>query len=323
MEFYSNVHTAFFLINMLLVMFIIFLDRREAAVTWSWLIVLLFLPVLGFFLYLLFGQNVSGGRWYKNHPDVSHRIPELVKDQTRRIEQEQFVYKDPSVFRYQDLIYMNLTANGSPLTQDNRVEIFTDGQDKFKKLLECIEEAKDHIHLLYYKVRNDTLGHQILKALTAKAKEGVKVRFLYDDIGCYGLSGVFFKELKEAGGEVVSFFSSAVPFLNLRMNYRNHRKIAVIDGKIGFIGGFNIGKEYIGLDPKIGHWRDTHLKLTGGAVHMLQAIFLTDWNQSRKHRTSFEPRYYPVPELQGKPWYRSSPAGRMPSWIILKTLLSR
>jgi cardiolipin synthase len=291
----------FFLINILFVIVIIFLERRNVTITWSWLIVLIFIPIFGFFLFILFGQNVRKGNFYKTTSEASQWLSELVHVQIQQIEQEQFVYKDPSVLTYRDMIYMNLTAaNYSPFNQDNRVEIFTNGQEKFYELIQCIEKAKDHIHLLYYKVRNDELGIKIIKALTEKAKEGVKVRFLYDDIGSSRLSGTFFAELRKAGGEVTSFFSSKIPFLNPKINYRNHRKVVVIDGQIGFIGGINIGKEYLGLDPKIGYWRDTHLKLTGSAVHVLQAFFISDWNQSLKHFISFDPRYYPATDMHGE-----------------------
>lgn len=196
--------------------------------------------------------------------------------------------------KYQDMIYMNLTTSRFPLSQDNQVEIFINGQDKFNALIQCIENAKDHIHLLYYKVRNDELGTRVIEALIKKAQEGVKVRFLYDAIGSSGLPGNFFTDLRKAGGEVSVFFPSKIPFVNLRINYRNHRKIAVIDGEIGFIGGFNIGKEYLSLNPNIGYWRDTHLKLTGSAVHSLQAHFFLDWNFSLGQSVSSEPKYYPA-----------------------------
>ncbi|MBP1155377.1 MULTISPECIES: cardiolipin synthase [unclassified Paenibacillus] len=235
------------------------------------------------------------GKFYKlNHEQIFQSILTLAQKQAQQIKQKQLVYKNPTALYYKDMIYLNLLMNDSPLQQDNQVEIFIDGQDKFNALFQCIQEAKDHIHLLYYKVKNDALGTRMMNALVQKAKEGVHVKLLYDDIGSPGLTSDFFVDLKKAGGETTAFFSSKIPFVNPRINYRNHRKIVVIDGEIGFIGGFNIGKEYLGLDPGIGYWRDTHLKLTGGAVHILQAHFFLDWNISRKHPVSFEPKYYPT-----------------------------
>ena len=133
----------------------------------------------------------------------------------------------------------------------------------------------------YYIFRKDDIGQQLMQALIKKAKEGVKVRLLYDDLGSRRLTKRFFRELREAGGEVEAFFASKLRIINLRINFRNHRKLAIIDGKIGYLGGFNIGDEYLGKDPKFGYWRDTHLRISGTAVlEYLLDPFYPDWNQA-------------------------------------------
>ncbi|GAB6179858.1 cardiolipin synthase [Desulfotomaculum defluvii] len=208
-------------------------------------------------------------------------------------------YHDPAMVDYQDMIYMNLTSNNSPFTQDNEVEIFTDGKSKFTSLIKSIKEAKDHIHLLYYIVRNDELSQHLVQVLAQRAREGVQVRFLYDAIGFVGMSKKIWRPLLEAGGEVASFFPSFIPYVNIRLNYRNHRKLVVIDGHTGYIGGFNIGNEYLGLDPQLGFWRDTHLKVSGSAVQIMQANFFLDWNLSAKCPINYERRYFPTVDGQG------------------------
>jgi cardiolipin synthase len=190
------------------------------------------------------------------------------------------------------MVYMLLNSNQAYLTRDNQVEIYTDGNDKFKALLEAIGGAQDHIHMEYYILRKDELGKKVIDALTRKAREGVEVRWLYDALGCSKVPKKFYHELLEAGGKVAPFFPSLIPFINLRFNYRNHRKIAIIDGKIGFIGGFNIGDEYLGKGP-LGYWRDSHLKIQGTAVSALQVRFILDWNFAAKDDVKLSSRYFP------------------------------
>ena len=175
---------------------------------------------------------------------------------------------------------MNLTTNNAVLTQDNDVKIFKDGSDKFEALIEDILTAKDHIHIQYYIFKLDNLGQRIINAVIKKVKQGVKVRILYDEMGSRGVRKSHFKELTALGGEVEVFFPSILPMINPRLNFRNHRKIVVIDGRIGYIGGFNVGDEYLGLSKKFGYWRDTHLRIEGSAVHPLQTRFILDWNQA-------------------------------------------
>ncbi|MCZ8522874.1 MULTISPECIES: cardiolipin synthase [Paenibacillus] len=282
-------------INFVLAIPIIFLERRNIGVTWAWLMVLLFLPVLGFFLYLVFGQNLARRQLYKMKRRSERVVRAVAHEQVYRIDQGSMEYRNTAAEAYQPLIHLNLKSGHSILTQNNEVTVLTEGREKFDALLGQLQEAKEHIHLLYYKISYDKIGSDLLTILVDKARSGVKVRLLYDAIGSPGLPRKWAKELTRSGAEVYPFFPSLVPYLNLKINYRNHRKVAVIDGKTGFIGGFNIGNEYLGLDPRIGHWRDTHLMLRGGAVYELQRYFLMDWSLASgqtvpdKEQTAFFP----------------------------------
>lgn len=228
-------------------------------------------------------------------------VDELISNQIAAISERKFSYLSDVEAEYHDLIYLHLLNNDALLTQDNKVDIFTDGKEKFKCLLKDIKKAKDHIHLQYYIFRKDDIGEKLLKALVEKAKEGVKVRILYDDLGSRRLPKRFFKELRQAGGEVEVFFASKLRIVNLRINFRNHRKLVIIDGKIGYLGGFNIGDEYLGLDDKFGYWRDTHLRIKGGAVHEIQTRFILDWNQaSYRHDISYSENLFPKDISAGK-----------------------
>ncbi len=179
--------------------------------------------------------------------------------------------------RYASLIQYNLQEGQAPLTRNNQVEIFTDGNDKFQSLLQELKAAKTYIHIQYYIIKNDQLWQEITSVLKQKAKAGVEVRIVFDSVGCRKMEKQEWENLKEAGVQVAEFFPVWFKKGQLRLNFRSHRKIVVIDGKVGFVGGFNIGKEYIGLDEKFGYWRDTHLKIEGDAVASLNMRFLLDW----------------------------------------------
>ncbi|MEI7025325.1 cardiolipin synthase [Paenibacillus sp. y28] len=278
----NDLYTLMFIVNVGLAMVVIFLERRNIGVTWAWLMVLLFLPAAGFILYLIFGQNLSKMKLYKINKRSRQIMSGLISSQQRQLAKDEIEFKDPSMADYRDMIYMNLTSSSAYYTQNNKVHIFTDGKQKFDSLLETMEAATDHIHLMYYIVQNDSLGKQIVEVLTRKAAEGVQVRFLYDRLGSHRISNKFFQSLIAAGGQAAAFFPSRIPYLNFRVNYRNHRKLAIIDGKFGYIGGFNIGQEYLGMDRRFGYWRDTHLLIQGNAVGQMQAQFLLDWNLASK-----------------------------------------
>jgi cardiolipin synthase len=260
--------------------------------------VLFFLPGLGFVIYLLLGQNLSRRKIYKIQEDRIKFVQSFIEDQLAELPNTPF--NDPNAHQYLDMIYMNMKTAYSVYTQNNEVEIFTNGQAKFTSLFQAIEEAKDHIHLMYYIVHDGILGRSLIDLLSKKAAAGVKVRFLYDDVGSYELPRHFFDKLIESKGEVAAFFPSKIPYFNLRVNYRNHRKLAIIDGSIGYIGGFNIGDEYLGLDPHFGYWRDTHLKITGTGVLQMQAQFGLDWNLCSSKQIITDLRYFPPIEPIGK-----------------------
>ncbi|MNI00962.1 Major cardiolipin synthase ClsA [compost metagenome] len=299
MAIFQDLFSYLFVLNLLLAGTVIFLERKNVAATWAWLMILYFIPAVGFILYLILGQNLKRRKIYKIKTDRMESIQKIVRNQFEQLEEGRIAYNDPSIEHYDDMIYMNLGTAYAVFTQDNQVEVFTDGKKKFDSLLTDISHAKNHIHLVYFIVRNDELGRRLVKALAEKAKEGVEVRFLYDDIGT-SLPKKFFRELLDAGGQVAAFFPSRVPYLNTRINFRNHRKLVIIDGTYGYIGGFNIGNEYLGIDERFGYWRDTHLKLQGGAVLQIQAQFSLDWNLAAADNLPFIARYFPMPTSIGK-----------------------
>lgn len=308
----------FLILNIILAGFVVFLERRDASATWAWLLVLFFIPVAGFVLYLIFGQNLSRKKIFEWKDTNKIGIMEITKYQIELLQKGEFIFNDNRTSRYQDLIYMLLVNDRAVLTQDNHVEIFTDGEHKFKSLLDDIKTAEDHIHLVYYIIRNDKLGKELLDALTKKAKEGVAVKVLYDAMGSRRLPRKFFRPLIEAGGKVSVFFPAILPHLNLQVNYRNHRKLAIIDGEIGYVGGFNIGDEYLGLNKKFGYWRDTHLKICGKAVYAMQTRFILDWNQASSTKIRYEDRLFPELEAIGETDVQIVSSGPDSEWEQIK-----
>ncbi|WP_068673926.1 cardiolipin synthase [Oceanobacillus sp. Castelsardo] len=280
------------IMNIILGISIVFLERKNPPSTWAWLMVLLFIPILGFALYLVFGRSLYRKRIFTWDRKTWVEFKKNVKDQMEVFHNYQFRFNNPEMQEYSDIVYLHLRNDEAVFTQDNDIQIFTDGKEKFESLIADLERAEDHIHLQYYILRNDELGQRIARTLIKKAKQGVEVRLLYDDMGSRSLSKKFLQKLRKEGVQIEAFFPSTFFKINLEINYRNHRKLAIIDGKIGYIGGFNIGDEYLGKKKKFGYWRDTHLRVKGHAVNSMQTRFVLDWNHASRQDILYDERYY-------------------------------
>ncbi|MEC5424389.1 cardiolipin synthase [Virgibacillus sp. C22-A2] len=292
MEILSYLLGFIMIFNVALGISIIFLERKDASATWAWLMVLLFIPIAGFFLYLIFGKPISNRRIFTWDTKSRLGVKTAVQSQLRSLEEKNFTFKHKEWKEYEDLFYFHLRNDDAIFTQDNKVDLYTDGVKKFDALFMDMEKAKDHIHLLYYIIRDDELGKRLAEVLIKKANEGVEVRVLFDDMGSRSLGRKYIRRLRNAGALVEAFFPPKIPKINFKINFRNHRKLAIIDGKIGYIGGFNIGDEYLGKDKKFGYWRDTHLRIYGDAVRNMQTRFILDWNQASRNDIFYEERYY-------------------------------
>lgn len=278
-------------INLIFSIIIVFFQRRDPKAVWTWLLVLYFIPIVGFILYLVICQDM-----YKSHmfkvKEVEDGLNSTISMQeevlkTKAHDKDDFIYSE-----FADLALYNLEVEGAILTDTNELEIFTDGVKKFNDLISEMKNATDYIHMQYYIIRNDELFDEIRKVLIEKARQGVEVRILYDAMGCRMFPGKLLKELRAAGIEITAFFPASLKWFHLRLNYRNHRKIVVIDGKVAYVGGFNVGREYISKDPKFGYWRDTHLKVWGDAVMALQMRFALDWNFATRKNLFTDSRYF-------------------------------
>lgn len=272
-----------FLINLFFSVIIVFFQRRDPKSVWTWLLALNFIPVAGVVFYLLFGQDLQKSKMFRIK-EVEDRLRCSVKNQEQG---NDLVLRD-----YGSLVLYNLETSGAVLTVNNDLEIFTDGRKKFEDLRQELRKAKRYIHIQYYIIKNDEVFQSIVPILVEKVKEGVEVRVLADGMGGRFMPKKCWKEMRQAGIRVGIFFPPVLGRLNLRVNYRNHRKIVVIDGQTGYVGGFNIGREYISKVPAFGYWRDTHLKLKGDAVISLQIRFALDWNYAVKENLFLQSKYF-------------------------------
>ena len=254
--------------------FIIFIENRSPQSTLAWFLVLALFPIGGVLLYCLFGRS----RWRR-------------KKHLRRSEEKRKLFREILEEKRLDLSFTSSLSErsarltqvvqkfgGGPVANNTTTKLLTNGDQTFTNIIQAIENATHHIHIQYYIYRADEIGTKIRDALIKKAKSGVIVRFLYDGIGSNSLRKRFLQPMKDAGIEVMAFDPVLSAWRPLEtVNYRNHRKIVIVDGEIGFTGGLNVGDEYLGRSKKFPIWRDSHLRIEGKALYKLQAIFLEDW----------------------------------------------
>lgn len=288
------------------VVLVVITDNRNPLKTLPWIIVLLFAPVVGLVFYFFFGQNLSKQRIIsrRTRKRITMQLVEAEHTGTPGIPNEHRPLAE--------LLSNSILA--VPL-YGSRITPYTDGASKMEALLECISRARHHIHIQYYILADDATGCRLRDALIAKAREGVAVRVLYDDVGCSGVKKAFFKAMRREGIEVYAFLHVKFPRFTSKVNYRNHRKIVVIDGRVGFLGGMNIADRYV-RGTAWGTWRDTHFCVEGSGVAGLQASFLSDWSATTKRQVA-GPEYYPTPERHTDNVLQIVPSGPFGKWRTL------
>lgn len=254
----------------------ILLENRNPLKTHSYLLLLLLVPVGGLIIYLFFGQHIRKRRIFSKNQLINTAFGQKYVDEYLSLErvtqQNQALVSDKF-----DKLVQFLNRDLSPLTRKNRIEILKNGEEKFRTLIEALKQAENHIHVEYYIFVNDEIGGQISRILMEKAQRGVEVRMIVDGVGSFQLNKAYFDNMRQTGVEIYEFMPVLFPSFTSKINYRNHRKIIVIDGKTGFTGGINIDDRYINNGKFKTYWRDTHLKIEGEAVKTLQFLFLLNW----------------------------------------------
>ena len=272
-------------------------DKRDPVKALAWITVIALLPVVGIVLYMLFGRNHRKEKMFnlKEIKDLE-QFEHICREQLKAICDPDFPLSS-EIAEYRGIITLLLNNNKAPLTTCNRIRVLNNGRDTFAAILRALRDAKETINLEYYIFENDRIGSKVAKILMEKARAGVEVRFIYDDVGSWGLSPKFRRELRRAGVQVRCFQPVVFPWLTSRINYRNHRKIIVVDGRVAFTGGINIADRYLVRRGKNGMWRDTHLQLEGESVAMLQTVFATDWYFLNKKETLDGEKFFPSPAV--------------------------
>jgi cardiolipin synthase A/B len=280
-------------LNIFFAIVIIFVQRKNPTAIAAWLLVLFLIPLLGFLLFLVFGQNYRKEKMFRMKIDADQQLTDIISTQKELVKSIKIDEKDQWSGDLHRMILMLLENNGAAVTRNNDIKVYTDGKLKFADLLEAIGKARDHVHMEYFILKDDGIGRDIMTALTERSRAGTEVRLLVDGVGSGGLPRHFFEAFEKAGGKHAIFFPSLIPFFNFRINYRNHRKIAVIDGETAFVGGYNIGDDYLGLDKHWGYWRDAAIRIEGHGAMAAQLRFLLDWNYASNDHVDVNKRYFP------------------------------
>lgn len=296
-----NIFTILFAIMVLLyVLFVlsfIFLEKRKSSSLISWLLIFIVFPFAGFIIYLIFGRDLSKKKIFRLFKTEENLMEEIKQKAEHIYDQKKMKLNRTLKDSLQSMELASIMSD-TGVHFNNKVDIFTDGRKKFDRLIEDIENAESEVHMLYFIYKKDNIGKVIRDLLVKKAREGVKVRILLDHFGSFSLGHRFFQELEEAGGKVS--FSFPMSIKNFQLNNRNHRKLVIIDRKTAYIGGFNIGDEYLGENPDTGYWRDTHVRIKGPGIVDLQLRFFLDWRNAGNQDIVIDEDVFPEVETKGK-----------------------
>ena len=304
------------LLEILLFEILVMIEKPEEIKNWS--SILCILPILGFIIYFVLGYRGKHQRIFKDKHLGNKKLKQIVGLQQNKLIETDILMGE-EIDRNKKIVRLSLRNSLAPLSINNRLRVLTNGREKFHAMFEALEKAETHIHVEYYIFRNDSIGQKLRDCLIRKALEGVEVKLIIDGVGSHGLPQTFFKLLKNANVKVKWFFPVRFPYFTRRLNYRNHRKIIVVDGRVGLMGGFNIGDEYLSRDPKLGFWRDTHLIVEGDSVHLLQTVFLNDWFFLTGEQIEGA-QYYPTAKLVGRELTQIIAGGPDSEWVPIHQL---
>lgn len=285
----SKVIYGIFVLTIFLIVLVLVLENSSPVHTLAWIMVLIFLPVVGFVLYLFFGRNWRKRKLFKSKElldaGLLEKIDKMIPDFNTAYLSHTLEHK---------LHKLLINNSKAILTARNSIRLYSDTEAAFEAICDIIQSAQDHIHLEYFSIADDETGRRLKRLLMEKARAGLEVRFIYDDVACWKLSRRFKKTLRQSGVQFIPFMPVWIPLLNSRMNYRNHRKLVIVDGKTAILGGLNIGDKYLSKDPYFGYWRDSAAVFSGEAVLSMQAIFMGDWyfvSQENLFESSIVKRY--------------------------------
>lgn len=276
-----------YILNAIIALGLIFFDNKTPTATLAWIMVMFLLPVFGLILYLVFSQNIARKKIYKITEETLAAGSFLLQKQKDGFETFMTNCNNNILKKWKEMVWMNIEYGNSMLTFNKSIDITSDGIEMFDRLCDDIENAKYSIKVEYFILKDDLIGRRFISLLTKKAKEGLKVRLLMDAMGSKSISEADLMEFKKYGGEYAFFFKPRIRKLFIRFNYRNHRKLVIIDNEIGYIGGFNIAKEYLGYKKKFGKWRDAQFFIRGNSLFAINEQFYLDWFCAKNNEDSF------------------------------------
>jgi cardiolipin synthase len=277
----------------------IILDTRSITKSLAYLLFAIFVPFVGVIFYFLFGINYRTRKMYSKKLVENDELSARLNKQIYQYSKKTLDESDADVQSNKELAFMLLKETLSPLTANNTVKLLVNGENKFPEVLIALKQAKNHIHLEYYIYQDDEIGREIEQILIQKAKEGVAVRFIYDDFGSRSIRRTLAHRLNENGVKAYPFLRIYFIALANRLNYRNHRKIIVIDGKTAFVGGINVDDRYINKtdQKKKTFWRDTHIRIDGPGIQYLQYLFFCDWNFCSDEKLHPDHHFFPLENM--------------------------
>ncbi len=281
-----------YLVLLLILCIKVIMDTRSSAKAVAYLLIIFLLPLAGASIYLLFGRNIKRKSLYSKKLGKDKERAAMLQKKIESFENLKTLELDKDYDDFVPTAQMLMSQHKSILTDANEIKIYKNGEDKFPELLDSLLNAKHHIHIEYYIYEDDDIGQELANILIQKAKEGVKVRFIYDDFGSKDIRKKLVKRMREAGVEAFPFYEVIFILLADRLNYRNHRKIVVVDGEIAYVGGINVSNKYVNNGKSDLYWRDTHMRIKGEAVWTLQHIFLCDWNFASDQDLGFEDEFF-------------------------------
>lgn len=285
-----------YIIVLILVCMRIVYDTHNVSKTLAYLLLAIFVPVLGIAFYFSFGINYRKRKIYSKKITEDDELLKKIEDGVLQYSKTTFTQGGDAVKSNRELTYMLVKDKQSPLTSNNAVKLLINGEMKFPEVLDALENAKHHIHIEYYIFEEGEIAQQIEDVLIRKVKEGVEVRFIYDDFGSRSIRKTLVPRLRAAGVKAFAFHKIIFIALANRLNYRNHRKIIIVDGQIGFVGGINVADRYYNKGAQgATYWRDTHLRIDGPGVQYLQTLFITDWNFCANDHLEPTKHYFPDP----------------------------
>ena len=305
-----------YLITIVFILILLLLENRDPVKTLAWMLVLVLLPLIGVIFFLFFGRNFRKRKTFSKKAE--NDLAQLQNFQGIHFLDlaKKHFYDDPKIKEKSNIITLLMNNSKALLTETNQLRVLQNGEETFPAILKALKAARDHIHLAFYIIEDDKIGQSVQQILEDKARQGVEVRVIYDGVGSWPLHGRYTKSLKKAGVKVFPFRPVNFPFLTSELNYRNHRKIIVVDGQTGFLGGINISDKYLEGTKYLGFWRDTHLQIDGDAVKSLQAVFLMDWYFVSNQFLN-QPKYFPKTTIKEKQLVQIVASGPDSEWASI------